>query len=278
MRLLQRLERTFGRFAIPQVTLIIIAIQVALYGFQWADPERVMDLSLIPRRVMEGEVWRVFLFLFQPPQTVPIFALFAWYMFFLMGTALERAWGTFRLNLYLLVGWAATVAVSFLTPDQPASNAFLYGSVFLAFAMFFPDFVIMLFFLLPVKIKWLALIAWIGYLWELLMGDWSARLLVLASIANFLLFFGRDVWRRGVIGHRRMVRQTAKIQTDAQPKAPRNVCRVCGANNLTHRAMQFRYCSQCEGTHCYCEEHLRDHPHLDKEGRPLDAATRADRP
>ncbi len=84
-----------------------------------------------------------------------MFAFFFWYLFYLMGTALERSWGTFRYNVFLLIGYVDTVGVAFIVPDVPANNAFLQGSVFLAFAYLFPDFVMYIFFILPVKIKWL---------------------------------------------------------------------------------------------------------------------------
>ena len=95
-------------------------------------------------------------FVGEPPTTNLLFAFFFWYLFYLMGTVLESTWGAFRYNVYLLVGWAATVAVAFLQPNAPASISFLQASVFLAFAYLYPDFQILLFFILPVKVKWLA--------------------------------------------------------------------------------------------------------------------------
>ena len=163
MRLLEKLQRRFGRFAVPHVTEGLIACQALTYFFCQSEPAFLERIALVPRRVLEGEVWRLFTFVCQPPPMNLVFALFFWYMFYLMGTALENTWGTFRYNVYLLVGWLATVSVSFLQPDAPASIGFLQGSVFLAFAYLYPDFQLLLFFILPVKVKWLALLQWIGY-------------------------------------------------------------------------------------------------------------------
>ena len=170
--------------------MVLIISQVIVYVLSFTNRDILIGFYLIPNLVLEGQVWRFISFLAVPPQTNPIFALFFWYMFYMMGNALENQWGTFRYNLYFLIGYLATIAVSFLIPNQPSSNAFLQGSVFLAFAFLYPDFQILIFFILPVRIKWLALIAWIGYLYSLVAGDWLTRLLVLASISNFLLFFG----------------------------------------------------------------------------------------
>lgn len=259
MALLDRLQRRFGRYAVPNVTLILIAGQVALYVVGLAQPQVLEKAALIPRQVLQGEVWRLVSFVFQPPPIHPILAFFFWYLFYLMGTALEHTWGTFRYNVYLLVGYVATVAVSFVTPDMPASVGFLQGSVFLAFAYLYPDFQIMLMFILPVKIKWLAMLTWIGYFFALAFGSMLIRLLVAASICNFVLFFGKDILVRIRSGHRRMVGQARQV---AAKNKPRHQCTICGITNLTHPEMDFRYCSKCDGSPCYCQEHLRDHAHI----------------
>jgi hypothetical protein len=204
-------------------------------------------------------VWRLASFLFTPPCANPVFAFFFWYMFYLMGTALEAHWGAFRYNLFLLLGWLATVGVSFITPEVPASPGFLQGSVFLAFAFLFPDFVLYLFFILPVKIKWLALLTWIGYFLTVVFGDWSSRLLVLASVINFLLFFGERIYARMRFGHRRMLQQAGRVATQDKPF---HRCTVCGITDRTHPDMEFRYCSKCDGQHGYCREHIRNHEHV----------------
>ena len=207
----------------------------------------------MPRRVLEGEVWRLVTFVGQPPPMNLVFALFFWYMFYLMGTALENTWGTFRYNVYLLVGWLATVSVSFLQPDAPASIGFLQGSVFLAFAYLYPDFQLLLFFILPVKVKWLALLQWIGYFYLMMFGDWMTRLLVLASVGNFVLFFWQDILLRMRAGRRRMAHQAKNIR---QANTPRHTCAICGVTDLSDPKMSFRYCSKCIGAPCYCAEHI----------------------
>jgi hypothetical protein len=274
MSLLDKIERRFRRFALPHLTIGLILCQVVVYGAAQADllkagegGQTVLDrIALVPAKVLEGQVWRLLTFVCEPPAMNVVFAFFFWYMFYLMGEALEQNWGSFRYNVYLLIGYLATVAVSFLTPQAPASIGFLEVSVFLAFAALFPDFVIYLFFLLPVKIKWLALLAWIGYFFALVSGTWATRLLVLASICNFLLFFSKDIIYRLQRGRRSMALQAARI--GAKPKPYFHRCTVCGITDRSHPQASFRYCRQCDGHHGYCMEHLRNHEHIKTERPP----------
>ena len=189
MGFLNSLERTFGRFALPNLSLYLVVGQVAFWGLSMLagfDLERIM---LRPVAVVHGEPWRLFTFLFVPPNASPLFIAFAWYIFFIMGNALEEHWGVFRYNVFIFTGWLLTVMMAFLVPGAYGTNLFLAGSVFLAFAFLNPDFELMIFFILPVKIKWLALIQWLIYGLTLATGNWSSRLAVLASLGNFLIFF-----------------------------------------------------------------------------------------
>jgi hypothetical protein len=283
MSLLDTLERKLGRFAVAQITLGLIVCQVIIFiadvvmdrpGAPQPFSERFL---LIPENVLAGEVWRLVSFLVLPPTVgslspmTIIFSLIFWYLFYLMGTALERTWGTFRYNVFLLLGYVATVAVSFIVPKEPASNAFLEGSVFLAFAYLYPDFEVYIFFILPVKVKWLALLTWIGYGIILIFAtDWITRLMVLASVFNFLVFFGKDIVQRVRTGQRRMKVQAARLST--REPAYHHRCTICGITDRSNPKMEFRYCSKCAGSHCYCMDHLRAHDHITADGPPPEKA------
>ena len=259
MKILNHLQRRFGRFAVPHVTEGLIACQALTYFFFQTQPEFLARIALVPRCVLAGEAWRLVTFLCVPPPIHVVWALFFWYMFYLMGTALENTWGTFRYNVFLLVGWLATVAVSFLQPDAAASIGFLQGSVFLAFAYLYPDFQLLLFFILPVKVKWLALLQGLWYLYQIIVGDVMTELLVLASVCNFLLFFWHDILLRMKAGQRRMVQH---VEKNRLVSTPRHACTVCGATNLSDPNLSFRYCSKCTGAPCYCAEHIHTHQHV----------------
>jgi len=260
MSLLNNLERKLRRYAIPNVTLYLILGQALFFVFNLSGRFILDRVVLIPGLVLMGEWWRLITFLFIPPLTNPIFAFFAWYLFYLMGSALEGHWGSFRYNLFLLVGYVATVAVSFLMPLYPATNLFIGGSVFLAFAFLYPDFQLYIFFILPVKIKWLALLTWIGYAYKVLTGTGSDRLLVLASLGNYFLFFGKDIYWRIKTGRRRMTEQTRQF---SGKKEAFHTCAVCGKPDISHPQMEFRYCSDCGGLG-YCKDHIFNHKHVKK--------------
>lgn len=260
MTFLDKLERKFGRYALPNVTIYLIAGQTLFYVLFMTGRLDGGMTSLVAGLVTAGEWWRLLTFLFDPPLSNPLFAFFAWYLFYLMGTALEEHWGAFRYNVYLLIAYLMTVAVSFLVPFYPVSNVYIGGSVFLAFAFLYPDFVLYLFFILPVRIKWLALLTWLGYGYAALIGDWHTRLMVLASVGNFLLFFGRDILWMAKNGRRQMAKQAWQISRRKEEAFHR--CTVCGITDQTHPDEDFRYCPTCEGQYGYCQEHIFDHEHV----------------
>ncbi len=269
MKFTNRLERSLGRFAVPHITLFIIFLQSLVFVLMRAadahNPghggEFLDRLLLIGHNVYQGEIWRIFTFVMIPPLTNPIFFFFAMYILYLFGTALENHWGTFHYNVFLLVGWLASVAVALALPTLPATNAYLMESVFLAFAFLYPDFQLLLFFIFPVKVKWLALATWILMFIGFCTGGWLDKLLILAAVANFLLFFHSDLWQRARGGHRRMV---VRAKTVRPPEEAFNRCTTCGVTEKSDPKMEFRYCGQCAGTLCYCIEHIHAHPHVGK--------------
>jgi hypothetical protein len=286
MSLMSRLERRFGRFAIPNLTTALVIGQACLYVANITPPNQGKVLARVwldPALVMQGQWWRVLTFLIAPPAQGPLFVMFYFILLHLFGTTLERHWGAFRYNMFLLIGWAANVGAAFAAsaiagaqaavvggPEAlagaAATNGFLYSSLFLAFARLYPDFVLNLFFVLPIRIKWLALLQWIVYGYLVLSGiaagEFMAPLLVIATVLNYLMFFGAEHVREWRHGHRR---RSFQVKAKKAAAAPRHECRVCGANSTDAPKMLFRYCSKCEGQQCYCPEHIRNHEHVTAE-------------
>jgi len=259
---LNRLERIFGRFAISNITLYIIIGQVFVLFMVLLGRADLDWFFLQADDVRKGEWWRLFTFMLMPPPPGLfgyLLVAFVWYMFYLFGSALEGFWGTFRYNLFLFLGYIFTVGAAFLAPHSAATNGFLAGSVFLAFARLNPDFTIMLFFILPVRIKWLALIMWISYGFGLIFGGMMTRVMILAATGNYLLFFARDILLSMRHGQRTMAKR-AKAMTEKEQA--RHVCHVCGKTDLTNPELDFRYCSKCAGDQCYCPEHIHNHVHV----------------
>ncbi len=259
MKLLERLDRIVRPVSIANLTQLIIGGQVLMLIFGASDPQILDQCTLVWDRVLEGQIWRLLTFLIIPISTSPIWLFFALYIFFLMGTSLERHWGVVRYNTFLWLGTVLTILAAAVVHDQPVTGGFLEGTVFLAFATYNPNFELRLFFVLPVQVKWLALLQVIGYSLALVSGPMPVRIMVLASIGNYLVFFAPAVLQYGQNLQRRA--QWNARQYDPG-NAPRHTCATCGVNSNTHPKMDFRYCSQCNNDYAYCEDHLRNHQHV----------------
>lgn len=195
MNWFQKLDKKIGRFAIPHLMVILSAVMLGIYLADLILPEAGLSSLLVldRERILHGEVWRLITFVFLPPSSSPIWIVFSLYFNCLIGEGLEGEWGRFKFNLFYLCGMIGAILASFLTGY--GTNTYLNLSLFLAFAAFYPDFQVRLFFFLPVKIKYLAFLDILLYLYSLIMGTWSSRAALLMSLLNILLFFGSDLFR-----------------------------------------------------------------------------------
>jgi hypothetical protein len=269
--MLDSLDRKFGRLAVPNVTLYLIIGQVFVTltsMLQLLDP---MRLPLLPAAVLHGEPWRLFTFMFLPPPVGGRFSLmllpFAWWILYLMGNALEEHWGALRYNLFLLVGFALTIAFAFITPNAYATNYYLMIGISLAFAWLNPNFEILLFFILPIKMKWLAVVSLAFMARDFFRGELSTRLQIGAALLTFLLFFGRSLLDALRNRQRTRAVQSKRLAEEKLGPQARHQCRICKKTDLTNPEMDFRYCSKCAGDECYCPEHIGNHEHVLEESR-----------
>lgn len=269
MTWLDRLEGRFRHLAIPNLTLVLCVGCLAGYVLLQVQPERFATMMLIPERVLAGEVWRLFTFVMIPPGAHPLWLFVALYVFWLMGSSLERQWGAFRYNAYVAIWWLTTVAAAFVLAaidarwgGLPTTNDKLLGSVFLAFAFLVPNFQLMLFFLIPVRVKWLALITWLFYGYQVVNGaahgNWPLVASVIASVMNFAVFFARPILKNLAARGRR---RKFSARMAAAPRAMHR-CAECGVTEQDDPEMEFRYCSQCSEPTAYCSAHLRTHDHV----------------
>ena len=189
MKFLDLLDRVVRPIAIPNLTQIIIGGQAIMFLAGMTDPALVNRATLVWSQVLQGEVWRLVTFLIIPVSFSPLWLFFALYIFYMFGTALEQHWGVVRYNTFLMLGAILTTAAAAFVPNAEVVGTFLYGTVFLAFATYNPDFTLNLFFVLPVKVKWLAWLQAAGYGLAFLAGGMAEKMLVLASIGNYLIFF-----------------------------------------------------------------------------------------
>jgi membrane associated rhomboid family serine protease len=260
MKLLNRLERSLSPLAVTNLTIYLIFFQSLTWLLSQARPDLYQNLVLDRDLVLQGQVWRLVSFIILPPVTNALFLIFGLMLFYVMGTALENQWGTFRYNFFLFVGYLASVGSVMFFREAKGTNSYLMASVLLAFAQLYPDYTIQLYFVLPVKVKYIAMLTWIIYAGALLDGTWATRAQVAAAIANFVLFFHSEI-RGGMKSTARKMKVRAKAPPKAPLGEPFHTCVACGANDIVNRTMEFRYCPLCKGTPCYCILHINAHTH-----------------
>lgn len=211
---LNKLERKFGRFAIPNLMSIILVGMIVIFCGDFLmefNPNLDEDVAMGGAvsslfnfdlaQIKAGQIWRILTFVFLPPSTGILFAVFAFYFVWLIGITLENQWGSFKFNIYYLLGIIGTIIVGCITGS--ATNVYLNLSMFLAFAILFPDFEVLLFFFIPIRIKWLALLDAAGLIMVLIFGSWPVRFLLLASLLNLVVFFGKELVMRPYYAIRR---------------------------------------------------------------------------
>jgi membrane associated rhomboid family serine protease len=262
---LDKLERKLGRFAIKNLMVYIVGITGVVYALSYFDGRGFVigKLMLIPELVLRGEVWRLVTYIFIPPSTSIMWILFTLYFYYMVGSALEQEWGSFRFNIFYLTGMIGTTIAAFIT-GYGATSLYLNLSLFLAFAKIYPDYEILLFLVLPVKMKYLAMLDWAFIILTVLTGGISTGIIAIVSILNYFLFFGRDILQRSKSG-----RQVYNNRRRFQSELPRNFtihkCTICGKTEKDDPNMDFRYCPECEGDYEYCMEHVRNHEHVKKQ-------------
>ncbi|MBS4023746.1 MAG: hypothetical protein KGZ79_15225 [Dethiobacter sp.] len=221
MKWLNKLERKYGRFGIPNLMQFIVLGNALVYLLINLDPSRqlIYTLGLHPVLVLRGQLWRLVTFIFIPPTLSILWVFFALYFYYMVGTGLEQEWGKFKFNVYYLMGMLGTILASFLTGSF-ATGLYLNLSLFLAFAQIYPEFQIHLFMVIPVKVKYLAWLNWGIIAYTLLFGMMGTKVLALVPVVNYLIFFGNDIIKD--LNRRKQVQQNRKRFFSEVRKANQN--------------------------------------------------------
>ena len=248
MKWIDKLEKRFGHLAIHNLALYLVIGQVFVFSLLYFGRMTTSILELNSTLVLHGQIWRLFSFMLIPPGTGILMA-FAWYIFWMISQALEAQWGTFKYNLFLLIGVLATWLASLFIPLGFFNNYYIGISVFLAFATLYPNFEFLLFFILPVKVKYLAWIS-LGFLTLAFLQPpaVATRFEIIAALANYALFFGKDLYQAMYFRKRRIEHQK---ETKAYAEEAFHICATCGATDKSNPEREFRYkdgdgiCSDC---------------------------------
>jgi hypothetical protein len=258
--LLARLDRRLGRYAIPNLMAYIVAGMGILWFLSMSRPEALDRLELDLYAVRRGELWRLLTFVLIPPRSSPLWLMVNLYFMWWVGSSLEQQWGAFKFNVYYFANVAGAIVAALFT--GAASNFWLNDvSLLLAFATLFPDVEILLFFIIPVKVKWIGLLSAAPMAYAFFVGDWVSRASIVASLVGYVLFFAGhwvDTWR----GRQIQVRQRAR-RAELEASVPvfgQRLCAICGAREADGVDIRVCSCEKCGGKQRpLCLEHARNH-------------------
>ena len=263
------------RFGISNLMLYIVIGQVAVFILDLFFRGMLSSYWLPFSRdlILHGQVWRLVTFIFLPSDSGnPFFLLLGCYFYYWIGTMLEREWGTARFTLFYLSGVVLSVLSGMILGITDIY--YINLSIFLVIATLYGEMQVLLFFVIPIKMKWMALIdvalILVAVIQNLMYGSWVGALLPLASFVNYFIFTW-PFWgaKLGVLRRRAdpKVVNFKRVQKQAQKQAKatggyRHKCAVCGITDADDPNMEFRYCSKCDGYYCYCMDHINNHVHI----------------
>lgn len=304
---LNKLERKFGRYAIPDLTRYVVGLYCLGAVIGMLNQMGVISVNIYYNwlcldmdAVFHGQVWRLFTYLLEPYGFYSgmgflvsvLFLVIQVSLFFTFGRSLEQAWGTFRYNLYFFSGYVLNIIaalVLYLCPMHislyNSGFQYIYWTMFLAFATIQPDMQLLLYFVIPIKVKWLAILdaIYLSYqtLSSLVTGikylridnvvahqyGWmyiSNAAAIVIAMANFLIFFfaTRNYRRISPREQRRKRKFRKSMKQATETRGVRHRCAVCGRTQEEFPNLEFRYCSKCQGNYEYCSDHLFTHEHV----------------
>lgn len=285
MKLINKLEKKFGRYSISNLIHYIIILYVVGLAFNLFMPDFYgaggvyqTYLSLDIQKLFHGQIWRLFTFLIMPPDSGNIiFAAIELYFYYILGKTLENIWGSFRFNLYYFSGIILSIIVAIIVYLFTGFSinlglTYVNRSMFFAFATVFPNMQFLLFFIIPIKAKYIAYLngAWIFFdifqyfrYFGFEIGL-AYTMFILIAMANFLIFFlnTRNIKR---LSPKELKRKNVyKNKVKKALSQTRHKCCICGRTEEDDDSLEFRFCSKCDGEHEYCMEHLFTHEHVHK--------------
>ena len=295
MSILKNLRRKFDIYCyknrdkgIPNLMLYIVLGTALVYLMSdIAGNSGLYNMLYFDRaKILQGQVWRLITYPLTFSAGNLLLTAVSLFCYYSIGRAMENVWGTLRFNLFYLTG-VLMMDIYCMLFGGFASVTYLNLSLFLSYATMYPDAQFLLFFIIPVRAWIFALVDLAITVWDVIMLSFPVfyfpyNLFPLLAIANYLLFFGKDVlnviprsWRinaRRLFKKKKFTAQKPKVipfdagsyeASTASVKAPyTHKCSVCGRTDVSNPELEFRYCSRCKGYHCYCEDHISNHSHV----------------
>ena len=264
------------RLGIPGLMRYIVGANAVIYLLSlFARGGSLNFLCMDPASVLRGELWRIVTYVLLPTNG-GIFLVFSLFFYYWLGESLERLWGSTKFTVYYVSGTLLTALASLLAYLIDGISVPIYGAVyvntalFLAFALNYPDAMVNIYFIIPVKMKWLAALEGILYALSVVTAIaarmWGQALMPIVALLNLFVFFTPDFLRKAdrVKAHTRpqAVQFRRAVKEQQRQKGYHHKCSVCGRTDTDYPDLQFRYCSKCAGYHCFCEDHIFNHTHF----------------
>lgn len=305
MNFLNKLERKFGKYAVPNlINYLLIGYGIG-YVLELFNPNLYKLLELNPELIMQGQVWRLFTWILTTPESLGFFTIFMFLFYYWIGHTLENYWGTFRYNMYMLSGYLImtigsmviywiTLAVSGGDFGISLSMSTYYVNMasFLAFATLFPDMQVYFMMILPIKMKWLAIVdgvylgfqclSYIAMYFQTTASTsamasaairgyskidianlyFSGAAAIILSVLNFLIFFFATRNMKKYSPREMKRKHTYQKQVKSTQGIAKHKCAICGRTSESNPELTFRFCSKCAGNYEYCQDHIFTHEHI----------------
>ena len=290
MKFIDKLERKFRGRGIENLTIYIIVSYVLGYALMILNPGLLSMLSLNVSRILQGQIWRLVTWVIYPPSSSSTlwFVIAILFFYYPISASLERTWGSFRFTLYILSGMVFTIISAFILYFMTGgvldlmyngglfSTYYISLSIFLAYALTYPEMRVMLYFVIPIKMKWMAvfyvLIVGQNIISCFMNGTWYVAVPIIASLLNFIIFFlgtrnlnrynPKEIHRRNQF--KRAMGESKTVPFPGGSKSgevTKHKCAVCGRTEKDDPNLEFRFCSKCNGNYEYCQDHLYTHIH-----------------
>ncbi|MBR3397705.1 MAG: hypothetical protein IKG70_07690 [Lachnospiraceae bacterium] len=283
MRLLYKMRQRFGRFAVRGLTRYIIATYIIGYLITFLSSAMRTDilgmLTLVPSSILQGEIWRIFTWILTPPGSLSFFTVIMLFVYYQLGSVLERVWGDYFYNLFIFFGLICTVIGAFILHFAGFGDYITYFngvmfstyyvslSIFLGFAFTFPEQQMLLFFIIPIKIKYLAAFDVAYLVYSIVRSrSWFTAVQIICSLAPVIIllilhFSAKKQPKAHRTAQQEFKKAMSRGQAENRKKTSIHKCYICGQTEADNPNLEFRYCSKCTGNKEYCSNHLFTHTH-----------------
>ena len=257
-------------FGIPNLMRYITAANVAIWVLGAINRSFLGVLTFDPALILHGQIWRLVSFIFYPP-SMGLLAFLAFWFYYWIGSTLEAQWGTGQFTIYYFSGVILTVLYGFIIyfitgRSVNLGSEYIYLSMFFSFAVLYPDMQVLFMYIIPIKIKYLAIVDAVFFAYSVIANSFPVNLLPLVALINFFIFCGGELFaslpRRPSKNTVNFRQESARIRREQKDKLYTHKCAVCGRTDVDHPELEFRYCSKCQGYHYFCSDHINNHIHF----------------